>query len=155
MADFSSVGESIQILNGIASVLVVDWPSRDVPDTLLDAGFTVVVKSGPGPGDYTSQERQGASIVARKLDRPPEHVDLVYVYQPFSEFAGIVALTRELGAQTIWRQSGLSGEGQPDPHGCWIDEDESRRARSIVESAGLAYVDDRYIADAVRSLKSG
>ncbi len=40
-----------RILTGVSSVLVIDWPSRDVPATLAFAGYTVYVKGGPGPAD--------------------------------------------------------------------------------------------------------
>jgi hypothetical protein len=35
-------------------VLVIDWPSRDVADALVRAGFDVVVHDGPGPEDYAA-----------------------------------------------------------------------------------------------------
>jgi hypothetical protein len=41
------VAEAGQILRETGSVLVVDWPSKDVPETLTRAGYTVLVKGGP------------------------------------------------------------------------------------------------------------
>jgi hypothetical protein len=37
-------------------VLLVDWPSRDVPDTLTHAGYTVHVKDGPAADDFSVHE---------------------------------------------------------------------------------------------------
>jgi hypothetical protein len=55
----------------------------------------------------------------------------------------------------VWHQSGLAGDGSKDPRGCWLPEAEARAARDIVESAGLAYLPDPYIADEVRRLAAG
>jgi hypothetical protein len=35
-----------QLLESANSVLLLDWPSRDAPDTLARAGYEVVVKGG-------------------------------------------------------------------------------------------------------------
>jgi len=144
--------EAEQILDNADSVVVVDWPSRDVPDSLTRAGLAVVVKGGPGLDDYSAYELSDGEVVVRGVGRRPERADIVYSHRPIGELPGIVALAQQLGAKTVWRQSGLAGNGAKDPEGCWVPEDESREARKIVESAGLAYVDDTYIADAVRGL---
>ena len=108
------------LLRSVRSVLLVDWPSPDVPDTLRAAGYEVYVKNGPGPDDFDPAR--------------PDHVDLVYSHRPLVELPGIVAAAAQLGAKAVWLQTG------------------SDEAREIVESAGLRYVDEPYIADAVRSL---
>jgi hypothetical protein len=36
--------------------------------------------------------------------------------------------------------------------GCWVAESESGQARQIVESAGLVYLEQPYIADVVRRI---
>ena len=82
----------------------------------------------------------------------PTNVDLVYCHRPLGELPGIVVLAKDLGAQTVWCQSGLANSAAKDPKGCWVPDEASRQARTIVESAGLGYVDDVYIADAVRRL---
>jgi hypothetical protein len=51
----------------------------------------------------------------------------------------------------VWVQSGLSAAGDKDPQGCWLPADEAAGARALVEAAGLAYVDQPYIAGAVRA----
>ncbi|HEX4704379.1 MAG TPA: CoA-binding protein [Pseudonocardiaceae bacterium] len=141
-----------QILAGVGSVLLVDWPSRDVPDTLAGAGYAVFVKGGPEPDNYAAHEMSDGQVVVRQVGRPPEHVDLVYSHRPLGELPGIVATAVELGAGAVWWQSGMTGADVKDPKGCWVEEDASRAAREIVESAGLEYVDDVYLADAVRLL---
>jgi hypothetical protein len=42
------VSDADQILRAADSIVVVDWPSRNVPDTLSRAGYDVSVKGGPG-----------------------------------------------------------------------------------------------------------
>jgi hypothetical protein len=135
-------------------VLVIDWPSRDVPDTLTRAGYTTIVKGGPEPDNYSTYELRDGEVVARRLGGAPEHVDLIYAHRPFDELLGIVALAERVGAKGIWCQSGLSSDGAKDPKGCFVPEERSRRSRQIVEAAGLSYVDDLYIADAVRGLRA-
>jgi predicted CoA-binding protein len=141
-----------RILKAASSVLVVDWPSRDVPDSLARAGYAVVVKGGPEPDNYQAQELRDGAVVARHVGRPPDHADIVYSHRGLGELPGIVQMARELGATAVWCQSGLAGPEVKDPKGCWVPEDESREARSLVESAGLAYVEDAYIADLARQL---
>jgi predicted CoA-binding protein len=128
-----------QIIAACRSVVLVDWPSREVPETLAWAGWTVHVKGGPGPDDFSVWEIVDGSPVSRPTGRRPEHVDLVYVHRPVDELPGIVAIARELGARALWYESGSpAGESTPS-------------ARSLAEAAGLLYVDDRDIVEAVRS----
>jgi predicted CoA-binding protein len=131
--------------------VVVDWPTKDVPETLARAGYTVLVKGGPEPDSYSAYEVQGTEVVSRRTGEAPAAADLVYSYRPVGELPGIVAMARELGADAVWLQSGLAGDGTKTPDGCWMDQATSREARAIVESAGLTYVEAPYIADAVRS----
>jgi predicted CoA-binding protein len=143
-----------QVLEAATTVLVVDWPSRDVPDALARAGYTVVDHGGPEPDNYNAYELDGSEVVVRRVGRPPEHAELVYTHRPVEELADIIAMANAVGATAVWKQSGLASEGVLDPHGCWSPEQESRFARELVESSGLDYLDDVYIADAVRGLTS-
>lgn len=145
--------EAEQILESADGVLVVDWPSRDVPDTLVGAGYDVVVKGGPGPDDYSAHELRDGRVVVAPLGRPPARVELVYCHRPPEELPGILAVAKAIGARAVWYQSGLAPGGAKDPMGCWVAEQASRDARGLVESAGLRYIDDVYIADAVRHLQ--
>lgn len=141
-----------QILRSADSVLLVDWPSRDVPETLVRAGYQVFVKGGPGPDDYTAQELRGEEVLARPVGRPPEHADLVYSCRPSEELPDVTAIARQVGATAVWYQSGRDSAGAPDPRGFSMTWVESQVARAIVESAGLTYVQGPYIADTVRRL---
>jgi len=142
-----------RVLEETSSVLVIDWPSRDVPASLAFAGFTVFVKGGPGPSDYTAWEIDSGEPVARQLGREPGQVDLVYCHRPFGELPGIIALAARLGARALWWQTGLTSGGDgKDPSGCWVPPGESQQARELAAAAGLAYIDEVYIADAARAL---
>jgi predicted CoA-binding protein len=141
-----------EILKTVETVLVVDWPSRDVPESLVLAGFQVFVHGGPGPEDYSVYELSNGKVVDRRTGREPEHADLVYSYRPLCELPGIVAAAKRLGAQTVWTQSGVSDGGAIDPQGCWVSEQELQAARNLVQSAGLNYMHEPYIGDAVRGI---
>ena len=142
--------EDEDVLDHVDTILVVDYPSRDVPDTLARAGFAVVVHGGPGPEDYSAYELNNGAVVVRTLGAALRHADLVYTHRPIAELTGIVSTAQAIGARALWHQSGRARTGAKDPRGCWMPEDESRQARQIVESAGLSYFDQPYIADVVR-----
>ena len=143
--------EAGQIPRETGSILVVDWPSKDVPETLTRAGYTVLVKGGPEPDDYSAYEVQGSQVVSRRTGQAPAAADLVYSHRPIEELPGIVAMAQGLGAGAVWVQSGVASDGTKAPNGCWMDQAVSRAAREIVESAGLTYLEAPYIADEVRS----
>ncbi|HEY2309060.1 MAG TPA: CoA-binding protein [Streptosporangiaceae bacterium] len=142
---------AVRVLAEAKSVLVIDWPSRDVPASLAFAGFTVFVKGGPGPADYNAWQLDSGEPVSRPLGHEPSRVDLVYCHRPFGELPGIIALAGRLGARALWWQTGLTSDGSKDPAGCWVPPGESHQARELADAAALAYVDDVYIADAVRA----
>jgi hypothetical protein len=152
-----------ELLRQVHRVLVIDWPSREVPVTLARARYEVIVRGGPGPSDYAAYEAGddagggpgGDGIIVRPAGRAPEQADLVYCHRPVSELAGIAAQARSLGARAIWRQSGRSSEFVSAPGGCWVPPQESREARATIEAAGLAYIEEPYIVDVVRSLAVG
>jgi predicted CoA-binding protein len=146
------VSEAEQILRTAGTILVVDWPSKDVPETLARTGYTVVVKGGPGPADYSFHELRDGEIVRRPAGGPPPGADLVYAHRPVDELAGIASLARQVGAIAVWYQSGLASAGTKDPHGCWMEPAASQTARTVIEAAGLTYVESPYIADEVRRL---
>lgn len=121
------------ILRSAKTVLLVDYPSRDVPDSLARAGYAVFVHGGPGPEDYFAFEVQGEHIIERRIGHTVRQADLVYVYRPVEELAAIVQDARRAGAKAVWCEAG------------------SDRARQIVEGAGLVYVDGPSIVDVARS----
>ena len=150
--DGHAMSEAEQILRMAHRVLLVDWPSAEVPRALAEAGYAVVVKGGPAPDAYSSWYLADGEVRRRNLDEPLDDADLVYVHRPVDELPGIVQTALRLGANAVWRQSGLDRTGSRDPAGCWLPATESRQGRRIVESAGLAYVDDVYIVDSLRAL---
>lgn len=137
-----------QLLREAETVLLVDWPSREVPDTLAHSGYTVF--SEDAPDEYNAYEVVGDEVQVRPVGQPPQRADLVYSHRPIDELAEIAEQAASLGATTVWLQSGLDSSGARDPLGVWLPEDESRRAREIVESKGLVYVEQPYIVDVLR-----
>jgi predicted CoA-binding protein len=146
------MSDATQTLEATRSILIIDWPSRDVPDSLARAGYAVTVKGGPGPEDYSAYKLRDGEVVASHVGRAPDQVNLVYSHRPLTELPGILGMATELGAQALWCQSGLADAETNDPKGCWVSEEASGQARQLVEAAGLRYVDDVYIGDAVREL---
>lgn len=146
------MSDADDILRAAKSVLLVDWPSVDVPETLTRAGYTVYAKGGPGPGDYSVRELRDGEVVSSSIGRPPEHADLIYSFRPLSELPGIVSIARQVGAMAVWQQSGRTSTGAEDRSGYWMSEADSHAARALVEAAGLRYVDAAYIADTARRI---
>lgn len=124
------------VLRAATTILLVDWPSREVPNTLARAGFDVVVHGGPAPDDYSRYVVEDGEVVVRQADGPPKHADLVYSYRPLAELPRIVEQAQQLAAGAVWVQ---------------LAPDEADAARSIVEAAGLRFVGDPHLLD-VRSL---
>jgi len=91
-------------------------------------------------------------VAVRALGRAPERVDLVYCYRPLDELPVIVDMAKRAGARAGWLLSGLAIDSEPDVKGCWLPDDDGRQARTLVQAAGLRFIDDVYIADAVRRL---
>jgi predicted CoA-binding protein len=141
-----------KLLAGTKTVLLIDWPSRDVPDTLARSGFTVV--SNDGPDEYNAYEMHGGEVSVRDVGQLPKTADLVYTHRPIDELPEIVDTAKSVGAKAVWFQSGRDSSGAKDPHGCWLPQEESRKAREIVERAGLSYVEAPYIAEAVRARRT-
>ncbi len=142
-----------QVLADARTILLVDWPSRDVPDTLARHGLEVVSKDGPGDADYNAYELDGGSVRVCGVGRRPDRADLIYSHRPIDELPEIVATAKAIGVRTVWSQSGMDATGAKDPHGCWLPAEDARKARDIVERAGLRYIDAPYIADVARQMR--
>ena len=138
----------VKLLAGTKTILLIDWPSRDVPDTLARSGFSVV--SNDGPDEFNVYEVQGGEVHVRDVGELPKRADLVYTHRPIDELAEIVDTAKAVGAKAVWIQSGRDRTGAKDPRGCWLPQAESAKARGIVESAGFTYIEAPYIADAAR-----
>jgi predicted CoA-binding protein len=111
-------------LKAARSILLVDWSSRGVPRSLVEAGFAVFCSS---PGRYSvveivseppkdvdagnvfpPQEAENGYLVFRKLDQPPTGIDIVNVYRPEQEHESIVAnQVVPLGAKVLWLQPSI------------------------------------------------
>jgi predicted CoA-binding protein len=142
-----------EIFKDVRTVLVLDWPTKEVPESLVRAGFHVVVRGGPGPEDYSVYELNDGQVVARHMGRPPESAELIYSYRPLSELPGIIATAKSLNAKTIWTQSGLSAAGVKDPKGCWVPEEQLKSVQSLVQAAGLNYISEPFIGDVAQEFK--
>ena len=128
------MSDADDVLNRSRTVVAIDWPSQDVPTMLAAASFRTFSHEGPGDEAwylYEGETRTHASA-------PPDAADLVYTYRPVGELPGIVEFAQKLGAHAIWFE-----EGRRDP-------EQALAARPIVERAGLIYLDDPYIVDALR-----
>ena len=116
-------------------ILLIDWPSQDVPRALVTAGFTVLSANlGRGTASsYGIERRDGdEQLVITRLDTMPGRVDVVCLFRPPEEHAAITRRAVELGAHTVWVQRGS------------LSDD----ARRIAMDAGLTVVDNISIADA-------
>jgi sugar phosphate isomerase/epimerase len=80
---------------------------------------------------------------------------LIYSYRPLSELPAIIATAKELGAKTIWYQSGLNATGGRDPKGCWVPEGELQIPRRLAEAAGLRFTAEPHVAEVARGLRTG
>ena len=141
-----------QVLAGHPTVLLIDFPSEDVPIALVKAGCVVHVKGGPGPNDFGVREANDGVVVARRTGRPPDQVDVVFAHRPPEELPALVRWAHELGARVFWYQSGLAAGGTADPRGYWVPPEESAHLRAQVEAAGMSYIDDRDIAEVAAHL---
>lgn len=152
MQPYSDITEPHRILQPASAVLVVDYPSREVPETLARAGLQVIVRGGPGPTDYAAYEVDHGEVVVRRTGRAPVRVDVVYAHRPVAELTAIIGAARALGAKAVWLQSGVDERGEKQPAGCWMPADDVAAARAAVGGAGLELVWDEWIVDAARRL---
>ena len=146
-----------RILEAATNILLVDWPNQAVPRALIEAGFTVF---GYSPERYAAAEiveqvsHDGAEqsvfapesddivgfLVFRPFEGRPESIDIVCVYRPPVEIAGIVERhVLPLGAQILWLQPPLT----------------SAEAREIAAEHGLDFVEGTDIGETARRLHGG
>jgi len=143
------------VLRRSREILLVDWPSVDVPRALLRAGFTVFCHSPHGytqaeqvaefPQDVNSKNifppktRDDDYLVFRPLTTAPAAVDIVNVYRPEAEHAKIMTdVVLPLKAKCLWLQSPLTSDN----------------TRVIAESKGLVFIQDSDIATIAIQLNS-
>lgn len=147
----------IEVPASAQDVVLHDWPSREVPDSLARAGLGVTVYGGPEPDNISVHERAGDAIVSRKTGVPPTRADVVYVY-PWPGFdldydlPRIATTAQQLQASSLWYQSGRNSDGTSCPEGCWLPDTEAEQVEAICDSAGLTAVHDTYIAATAEQL---
>lgn len=131
-----------EILRNAHHVVVQDFPSREIPDSLTRAGLRVTIYGGPAESDVVSSELDGDAIVHRRVGRYPEDADLFYTYRPLAEVDAIIDEAQRLGVSTIWRQPPVDSEDDVDAE-VW---------KAHVTAAGLTYVDSPTIDEVARGL---
>jgi predicted CoA-binding protein len=94
-------------------------PSHRAPMELVNRGWTVI------PVNPTVTEINGMKSYPTLADVPVP-VDLVDVFRPSEEAAGIAEQAAAIGAKTLWLQKGIT----------------SVEARDIAQAAGMAFVED-------------
>jgi len=138
-----------RLLEQTDTVLLIDWPGEDCPRSMVRAGFTVF---GQEPNGWLRYEVKDYQLQKHPLVAPPAHVDLVFCYRPVEELSEYVATAQKLAAKVFWYQSGLVGASTEYLRGCWLSDEARTKVRRMVEDAGLIYIDEVYIGDAVRAL---
>jgi uncharacterized protein len=113
-----------------AGVIAVVGASRDpdkdagaVPAVMQTHGFRII------PVNPYADELFGEPVY-RSLADIPVHVDIVDVFRPAAEAAGVARQAVAIGAGALWLQQDIV----------------SADARAIAERGGLEYVEDRCIA---------
>ncbi|GAC1311894.1 MAG: hypothetical protein NVSMB24_32330 [Mucilaginibacter sp.] len=109
--------DPLQILKSAKTILLVDWPDAGIPRDLIKAGFKVfsfspggysLARLVPDPIDGQSSfpprnAGETGYLVFGKLDGNPDAVDIVNVYRPEGEHAGIVEKhVLPLHAKVLW-----------------------------------------------------
>ena len=144
-----------QVLRTSSSILLIDWPRTGIPRTLVEAGFSVF---GFSTGGYSVAElhreppkdvepssvfppkgpAENGFLVFRRLPSAPPHVDIVHVFRPAQELAGIITTqVAKLGAKTLWLQPPLM----------------SAEAGRLAEELGVAFVEGVDIAETTLRFK--
>ncbi|CAN5579136.1 hypothetical protein BH23CHL7_BH23CHL7_22970 [soil metagenome] len=126
--------DGVDLLRSCRSVLLIDWPSLEVPEELARTGLEVT--SEEGPQLFSAYQAAGEEVHSRRVPGPPMSVDLVYAHRPVDELPEIMERAVALGARAVWVQAG------------------SPAAMQLVASAGLLYVDQPYIAEAARAART-
>ena len=93
-----------------------------IPRRLVKAGFTVI------PVNPYADEILGQKVY-RSLADIPVPIDIVDVFRPSEEAAGVAEQAAAVGAKTVWLQTGIT----------------SPEAREIANTAGMNFVEDTCI----------
>ena len=119
-------------LDGVRTILLVDWPTAEGPATLLRAGYDVYGHEPDGLRRYVIDDGEGRFelegggwLADRMVDDVPAP-DLVCTFRPPEEQDEIVADAIRRGATVFWVEEG---------------EGTAESARATAEAAGLTFVD--------------
>ena len=137
------------LLASTRRIVLIDYPGRIVPDSLAKAGFEVVAHEGPGENEYHEYSVVDGAVIRGDGGPAPAAADLVFSHRPIDELGPIAEEAARIKAKAVWLHSGIAEGGGRDPRGCWLSDEDRATARSIVEGAGLEYVDSPFILDAV------
>jgi predicted CoA-binding protein len=128
VSDLKSIPENID------AILLVDWPSSDIPRALVKAGF-VVYSYSPDKFSQALIEMSAPgehSLIFRPLDQFPGAIDLVLIYRPPEEHAAIIRnLVIPSGARVIWLQPPV----------------ESQKTKEMALELGLIFVEGHDIRE--------
>jgi hypothetical protein len=106
----------VEILKSAKNILLVDWPDQGVPRALLNAGFSVfgyspggytqagiVAHLGDGENGFAPRDAEKGFLVFSPLPSPVNGIDIVNVYRPEQELAGIITnIVLPSGAKVLW-----------------------------------------------------
>ena len=147
----TSVADAVGLLRSAKEILLVDWVTKDIPKVLVEAGFSVVSKNGPGADDYGRAAVVDGELVFTHVD-PPTQADLLHLDWTI-DFDEYLAFASSIGVKTFWYHSAKTKPPAPaDVSGCWVPARKSVRLRQAAEAAGMHFIDDRYIVDIARRL---
>lgn len=138
----------IEILHTARTVVLHDWPSEDVPNTLVRAGLEVTFQGGPDPDDLYVMRLVDGRPETRPTHGLPDHADIIYSHRPAAELPRLLDEARRLGASTLWHQSGLDERGEKDPTGVHLTDGEAEQMTTLAREAGIDFVSTPYIVDA-------
>ena len=116
----------LQRTRTIAVVGLSTSPFKDahrIPATMQALGYRVI-------GVHPTADQLLGGPAYRRLADIDEHIDIVNVFRPAHEAAGIAQEAAAIGADALWLQLGLR----------------SAEAARIAADAGMDYVEDRCIA---------
>lgn len=125
-----------EILNASTTIAVVGASSNEkkaanrIPRWLLNAGFTII------PVNPKAEEILGQKVYKSLADIPVP-VDIVDVFRPSEEAAGVAEQAAAIGAKTLWLQLGITSE----------------EAEVIAEKAGMDFIEDNCLGVTVNELE--
>ncbi len=106
-----------------------DRTAHDIANYLSRHGYEVV------PVNPRYEEIQGARCY-KSLAEIPQPVDIVDVFRPAEEAAGVAEQAAAIGAKTLWLQLEIRSE----------------EARAIAEAAGMNFIEDNCLGVTVNEL---